>query len=134
MDTNYKRDLPIHWLFVLENRATDPRCIMVPFWPSAGRAYGQELIRDFMLTKGGMIVYPLVAFPAYCRHFFPVICRRAKRRMRTSDCFVWGFEISAIPVLPPLRRPFGTIHQTKETFSMMKCPNERRSAMRHLIG
>ncbi len=34
-----------------------------------------------------------VAFPAYCRHFSPVICRSTKRGMRTSDCFVWCFEL-----------------------------------------
>ena len=66
-----------------------------------------------------------VAFPAYCRHFFPVICRSAKRGMRPSDCFVWCFEIAATPVLPPFPRPFGTIHQTKDTFSMVKCPDAR---------
>jgi hypothetical protein len=66
-----------------------------------------------------------VAFPAYCRHFFPVICRSAKRGMRPSDCFVWCFEIAATPVLPPFPWPFGTIHQTKDTFSMVKCPDAR---------
>ena len=63
-----------------------------------------------------------VAFFVHCRHFSPIICRRAKRGMRTSNCFVWCFEISATPVLPPCPRPFGTIHQTKERFSMVKCP------------
>src|SRR2546430_7294558 len=53
-----------------------------------------------------------VAFPDYCRHFSPVICRSAKRGMRTSDCFVWCFEISATLVLPPFPLPLGTIHQT----------------------
>src|SRR5215470_12624738 len=64
-----------------------------------------------------------VAFPAYCRHFSPIICRSAKQGMKTSDCFAWCFEISATAVLPPFPRPFGTIHQTKGTFSMVKCPD-----------
>jgi hypothetical protein len=71
---------------------------------------------------------PVVAFFVHCRHFSPVICRSVKRGMRTSDCFVWCFEMSATPVLPPFPLPFGTIHQTKETFSMVKCPHERWSA------
>ena len=70
----------------------------------------------------------VVAFPTYCRHFFPVICRIAKRGMRTSDCFVWCFEMSVTPVLPPFPLHFGTIHQTKETFSIVKCLYKRRSA------
>src|SRR5262249_21952551 len=30
-----------------------------------------------------------VAFFVHCRHFSPIICRSAKRGMRTSNCFVW---------------------------------------------
>jgi hypothetical protein len=66
-----------------------------------------------------------VAFFVHCRHFSPVICRSAKRGLRTSDYFVWCFERSATPVLALCLLPFGTIHQTKETFSMVKCPAAR---------
>ena len=67
-----------------------------------------------------------VAFFVHCRHFSPIICHSAKRGMKTSDCFVWCFEISATPVLPPFLLPFGTIHQTKEWFSMVKFPIRSR--------
>src|SRR5215813_5690620 len=70
--------------------------------------------------------YVRVAFFVHCRHFSPIICHSAKRGMKTSDCFVWCFEISATPVLPPFLLPFGTIHQTKEWFSMVKFPIRSR--------
>jgi len=50
--------------------------------------------------------------------------RSAKRGKRRSDCFVWYFEILDPLVFPPFALPVGTIHQTKERFSVVKCPNE----------
>jgi hypothetical protein len=48
--------------------------------------------------------------------------------MRTSDYFAWCFEIAVTPALPPFPLPTGTIHQTKETFSVAKCPDEKQIA------
>jgi hypothetical protein len=54
--------------------------------------------------------------------------------MMASDCFAWCFERSVTPVLPPFPLPVGTIYQTKEVFSMAKCPDERRIAYDIYLG